>query len=197
MASASAYLQLLQKLLPSGSAFNREDGTTLAGVLSAFADEFARVDGRVETLLREADPRTTTELLTDWERIVGLPDECAPQLGSVAERRNAVTLRYSNLGGQAKSYFINLAARLGFTITITEFKPFQAGSKAGDPLTNEAWRNTFRVNSPAETVRTFKAGSKAGEPLAEWGNDILECTINRVKPAHTVVQYAYGETETD
>lgn len=193
MATQLSYLELLQKLLPTGKAFNREYGTTLSKVLSAFADEFYRVDGRIQIMLQESDPRTATELLPDWERITGLPDSCLPELGTVAERRRSVAIRYGNLGGQTKAYFINLASLLGFNITISEFRPFQAGSKAGDPLTNDAWRNTFRVNAPAQTVRKFTAGSKAGEALAEWGNEILECTINRAKPAHTVVQYAYGE----
>jgi len=192
MADQPAYLQLLQKLLPPGGAFNRENNTTLAAVLDAFADEFSRVDARVLALLNDADPRQASELLTDWERVTGLPDDCAGDMDTVEARRKAVAQRLGNLGGQTVAYFVNLAAQAGFTVTISEFKRFQAGSDAGDPLTNNDWQHTFRVNAPAETVRTFKAGSRAGEPLASWGNDALECAINRVKPAHTVVQFAYG-----
>lgn len=192
MAGQSSYLGLLQKLLPPGFAFNREDGSTLAKVLNAFADEFSRVDVRVEGLLREADPRQASELLPDWERITGLPDACVGIIGTVDARRRAVAQRLGNIGGQTIAYFISLAQQAGFLVTISEFKPFQAGSDAGDPLTNDDWRHTFRVNAPAESVQYFKAGSRSGEPLAIWGNDALECAIDRTKPAHTVVQYAYG-----
>lgn len=192
MADQPAYLRLLQKLLPPGFAFNREGNTTLAALLNAFADEFARVDTRVDTLLREADPRQASELLPDWERITGLPDACLGEISTVEARRRAVAQRLGNIGGQTVAYFVGLAAQAGFTVTITEFNPFQAGSDAGAPLTNNDWRHTFRVNAPAESVQYFKAGSRSGEPLATWGNDALECAIDRTKPAHTVVQYAYG-----
>lgn len=186
------YRQLLQKLLPPGSAFNREDQTKLADMLLAISDEWGRVDDMIARVLTEADPREAVLLLTDWERITGLPDDCVMQIGTLQERRNAVALRLGTLGGQSAAYLIYLASLAGFTITITEFKPFVAGSNAGDYLTNGDWQNTFRVNAPSQTVRYFTAGSLTGESLASWGNQLLECIINRVKPAHTIVQYAYG-----
>ncbi|MCA3418095.1 MAG: DUF2313 domain-containing protein [Roseomonas sp.] len=75
---ASAYLSQLLGLLPPGDALPREPGSRLERLLSVPAAELARVDGRVEALLREADPARTTEMLADWERALGLPDECYP-----------------------------------------------------------------------------------------------------------------------
>jgi uncharacterized protein YmfQ (DUF2313 family) len=75
---SSAYLSQLIGLLPPGDALPREPGSRLERLLSVPAGELARVDGRVEALLREADPARTTEMLVDWERALGLPDECYP-----------------------------------------------------------------------------------------------------------------------
>ncbi|MCA3315198.1 MAG: DUF2313 domain-containing protein [Roseomonas sp.] len=75
---ASAYLSQLLGLLPPGDALAREPGSRLERLLSVPAAELARVDGRVEALLLESDPARTTEMLADWERALGLPDECYP-----------------------------------------------------------------------------------------------------------------------
>ena len=75
---SSAYLSQLLALLPPGDALAREPGSALERLLTVPAAELARVDGRVEALLAESDPARTAEMLADWERALGLPDECYP-----------------------------------------------------------------------------------------------------------------------
>ncbi len=74
----SAYLSQLLALLPPGDALAREPGSVLERLLTVPAAELARVDGRVEALLVESDPARIAEMLADWERALGLPDECYP-----------------------------------------------------------------------------------------------------------------------
>ena len=188
------YTAMLQNLLPQGLAWPRQPGTQTEGLLTALAVELERVDNRVADMLRESYPLTTTELLTDWERVTGLPEECEGLAPTVQLRREAVDQKLSSIGGQDRAYYIDVAARLGYEITITEYKPFRAGaSSAGDPVYDEEWAYAWRVDAPEESVRYFAAGeSTAGEPLATWGNELLECVINRLKPAHTIVIFAYG-----
>lgn len=192
--SAEAYRAQLQALLPSGAAWPRESNTALARFLAALAEEFARVDFRAEQLVDEADPRTTAELLADWERVAGLPDSCVTVAQTTQERRDALVAKLTNLGGQSRQFFTDLAARLGYSITITEFHPFQVGSSAvGDALNGDAWTLAWRVNAPTTTVREFRVGGSAvGDALRSWGNELLECAITRTKPAHTHVQFGYS-----
>jgi uncharacterized protein YmfQ (DUF2313 family) len=75
---SSAYLSQWRALLPPGDALAREPGSVLERLLTVPAAEWARVDGRVEALLAESDPARTAEMLADWERALGLPDECYP-----------------------------------------------------------------------------------------------------------------------
>ncbi|MCA3413836.1 MAG: DUF2313 domain-containing protein [Roseomonas sp.] len=75
---SSAYLSQLLALLPPGDALAREPGSVLERLLTVPAAELAQVDGRVEALLAESDPARTAEMLADWERALGLPDECYP-----------------------------------------------------------------------------------------------------------------------
>lgn len=192
---AAGYLSNLQALLPVGAAFSREPDAAFTRLLTALAVELSRVDARGENLIDEADPRTAVELLPDWERITGLPDPCIGRLDTVAGRRAAVQDRLTGGGGQSRAYFISLAAAIGFTIEITEFRPFLAGSLAGDLLSNGEWIFVWRVHAAEITeLHHFVAGSSAGEVLRSWGDDLLlECVISRLKPAHTQIIFTYGE----
>lgn len=188
------YSTMLHNLLPRGLAWPRQKDTTLTALLEALGVEFQRVDGRVQNMLEEAYPLTASELLTDWERLVGLPEECEGLAETIQRRREAVDNKLSTIGGQSPGYYISVAARLGYEITITEFNPFRVGEDAaGDPLYGEDWAYAWQVNAPEESVKYFAAGEgAAGEPLATWGNSLLECVISRLKPAHTIVIFAYN-----
>lgn len=190
------YLRQLQALLPQGAAWPHDDDAVLTNLLSAFASGFSQVDTRAEQLVNEAVPRTTAELLSDWERIAGLPDSCvmsATQIQSLAQRRAALAARLAMLGGQSKAYFVALAAALGYSISITEFRPFRAGqSCAGDPVATN-WSFVWQVNARLNTIIPFRAGNAvAGDPINSWGNKALECVIGRFKPANTNVVFSYS-----
>ncbi|WP_341893894.1 putative phage tail protein [Ferrovibrio terrae] len=188
------YLRQQQALLPPGAAWSRSPGTIITAILEVFAETWARLHNRAADLLEEADPRTTLELLPDWERVTGLPDPCFGTEQTVQQRRAALVAQLTATGGQDRQYFIDLAARLGYEITIQEFRPFRAGSLAGDPCCDEPWWFVWYVKAPLDTYREFCAGiSCAGEPIRTWGNEPLECTIRRYAPAHTLVKFSYGE----
>jgi len=185
------YLQQLQALLPQGPAWSREADTVLTNLLTAFAEEFSRIDMRIDNLVNESDPRTTNELLADWERVAGLPDLCTGIPATIALRRELLVSKLTNVGGQSKQFYIDLAAKLGYTITITEFKRWRVNSRVNEQLTDSDWAFVWRVNAQQDTVRKFTVAGRVNEPLASWGNTALECVITRLKPAHTHVQFAY------
>jgi uncharacterized protein YmfQ (DUF2313 family) len=164
-------------------------------MLTALAVEFARIDMRAAELREEADPRTTVEMLPDWERVAGLPDPCAGQAQTLAERRQRLVAKLAARGGQSIAYFVGIAAQLGYTVTIEEFRVFTCVSRCIDALNPPPWQHAWRVRAPTNTVRTMTAESGCDEPLASWGNQILECVIGRLKPAHTHVIFAYGAAE--
>jgi len=188
------YLAALASLLPAGDAWPRDADSGPMQLLSGLAAELARLDARAAQLLAEADPAATTELLGDWERVVGLPDPCVTQAQTVAERRLALEGRITSVGGQSRRFFIELASRLGYSVTIDEFASAAAATAAGIPFTGDQWAHTWRVNVPAAVAVTpFRVGSgSVGEPLRTWSNEVLECQFNRFKPAHTRVLFAYA-----
>ena len=193
MRTIEQYRTLLVNLLPRGKAWPRDRRFEVYNMLAGLAEEFLRIDLRVDQLLLEADPRSTTEMLEEWEAVVGIPDGCAPPAPTLDRRRADITARLTQAGALNKQFFIDFAAYLGFSITITEYRPFRAGiSHAGDPVSNGDWVYTFLVTGPVETINFFSAGrNQAGDPLANWGNQFLECAINKRKPAETIALYAY------
>ena len=202
--AAAAYQEQLQQLLPPGAAWSRAPDTALGRLLGAIADELARIDGRAFALIEEADPRTALELLPDWERVAGLPDECVPTSGGIRERQIAVARKISGIGGQSIAFFEELGAQLGIAIEIEEFAPFTAGSRAGETCSDDAWRHVFRVRvlPPSEAIANvyalrfayFSAGiSNAGDLLSSVNSDELECVISRSSPSHAITLFAYPQ----
>jgi uncharacterized protein YmfQ (DUF2313 family) len=192
------YGRQLGQLLPPGPAWSHEPNGKLQRLLRAFGESLARAHVRADDLDRETDPAQALETLERWEDVLGLPDRCSGTLEITLQgRRNAVLAKLFSTGGQSVEFFQGVARSLGYTVTITEFRPFRAGlSCAGDPLTNDDWVYTWRVNAPETTVIPFRAGqSVASEPLQAWGNEPLECMLNRLKPAQTLVITAYGALE--
>jgi uncharacterized protein YmfQ (DUF2313 family) len=192
--TADDYAQVLADLLPRGWAWPRDPRAIVMRVFAGLAVEFSRIHGRDCDLLAEAYPGSAVETLSDWERICGLPDPCTGPLETLQERRLAVLWKLAARGGQSRAYYIAVAARLGFDITITEFDVFRASrNRAGDPVHGADWLWAWRVNVPADSdIIYFRAGqSTAGERLRSWGSNILECVLRLLKPAHTILLFAY------
>lgn len=189
--TSDQYLDQLQALLPPGAAWTREKDATLSKVLHGFGDELARVDLRGDQLIDEADPRTTFEMLGEWEQVAGLPDTCVGPSQTLAQRRSALLQKLTTLGGQSRAYFIAVALALGFEITISEFLEHTVEDDVEHQLFGADWNFTWQVNSALNTVTEITVEDTAEDPLAWWSNLPLECVINRLKPAHTHVIFAY------
>lgn len=195
--SANDYLEQLQGLLPTGAAWPTEPTTALTKLLTGLAQELARVDARADNMLEESDPRTAYETLLDWEVDAGLPDQCWILYGgtSVESRRAALLMRITSRGGQSVSYFIGLAALLGYpNASITEYLPMTCSSNCNAYLNTATagWAYAWTMKLPTSRITVMTCGSACSDPLRDWGDDILECVIQRYRPAHTTVLFSYG-----
>lgn len=207
-----AHGRQLGTLLPPGRAWSQETGGPQATLLDGLGEEFAAVEARVSDLLREYDPQRALELLSEWEDALGLPDPCVGALGTLDERRGAIVARLVTLAGSNPTDLIQLAATLGYQVRVVEHRPFEVGrSRVGDTLTNhqkafrvgssrvgdrlsnlESWLYTVDIIAPSTTVRRFAVGrSVVGERLAAWNNNLLECTLSKVAPAHVLLRFLY------
>ena len=70
--TAEAYARMQKALLPPGRLWSLVPASLLTKAFLAAGDELARVSGRAADLVEESDPRTTTELIEDYERELAL-----------------------------------------------------------------------------------------------------------------------------
>ncbi len=193
-----AWLLALQALLPPGRALVREPGAVLTRLLESFAALLLSAQLLLEDLAVQYDPRRALSMLPDWERLLGLPDACAPAGQQVPDRQVAAFGRLTEFGGQSRAYFIDLAQRNGEAgVTITDgasFAPMNCNSNCNSALFSIADRFVWRVNipHPALNARTMTCNSACDSALQMYTPSTIECMFNERKPAHTSVIFAYA-----
>lgn len=187
------YREALLALFPQGLAWPRNVNATLYKVVDGIAQVMGYVDGRAADLLTvESDPRTTTEMLPDWERNFGLPDICLPYPpDNLPDRRRALIARMTMIGAQDRNFFTELAGSLGQSIDIHEYAPYMAGvSRTGD------------TRSPLYGADSTHYRWQLGPPEMRfhWTVDLTsvlsgaECVMRRYSPAHTELVIKYNNT---
>lgn len=187
------YGEQARKLLPRGLAWTASKGTNFEGVLRGLGSEVAHADARAGDALLEVDPRTTEEMLADWERILDVPGNCGELAPNVTLRRFQLVTKLTAQGGQTTDYYVAQALALGFQIEIEEFPIFSAGNAlAGNAMNTGGAVAAWHVHAPTHTPFLFSAGeSGAGEALYELDTTVLECHLHAIKPAHTVLFFVY------
>ena len=212
------YAQGFAALLPQGAAWPRDPDSVLQQVVTGLAGIWADpVDGNAADLLEiEADPRTSLQMLPDWERNFGLPDTCNSEVQTIDARHTALVQRMTLVGAQSRAFFINLAAEIGYNVQISEYSPFMCGiSRCGDtrPIAPASpsdvgyrWqlgapeiRFTWTVHVYGEKLSWFRCGGDGGQCGVDHlvtfsGATDLECLFRRYKPAHTQVIFDFSNS---
>lgn len=181
--SAEAYARQLKQLLPRGLLWKLEEGSWLSKTLLAISDELARIDGRSDVLVEEWDPRTTVELLADWERVLGQPELGMTLPTTTADRQVNVARAYVAIGGATPAFFVALALRAGFVAAYDEVSAY-------------TWRLTVTLaqSTVAYTLVHQEAradAARAEDRVESWTVPQLEPVILRAKPAHTTAWFVY------
>lgn len=185
------HAQLLKALLPPVS--YDPAGANVSAQLAAEGASLDNALAAAAALPRGLSPLSALEWLADYERVYGLPGQCVSSERTLQERIADLGRALLERAGVSRGYYLRVAELLGYHINIVEYAPFGAGSHCGTTLTNGGWAFAWLVAAQAQTVRKFKAGrSAAGERLGIWGDEVLECVMRRLKPAHTVVLFSYG-----
>lgn len=169
-------LAALQSLMPPGVSWTRDADAELTKLERALAYEPSRIKKRAADLIEEADPRTTTEMIDDWERVYGLPDECA-QPTTLVGRRAALLGKVRGALSPTVANITSIASQLGYEIGITEVthsQMFSCTSPCNAPLYTRQWMYLWQVATwPGET------------------DDELECVLDSLMPLHTVLDLKF------
>lgn len=193
--TAEEYKAQLRALLPLGPAWDPELVPEVDLVLTGVAQEFARLETRAVAALNEMDLGGVSELVPEWEEVMGLPDECLGDNPAFEDRRLSVQQRLIAVGGQSIAYFIGLAAGQGYpNATVTEHRSPRFGRSRFGSAHFGTWSAQFMWT--LNTGGRHKAGRRFG--VSYWGErfganpgSAIECVIHRAAPAHTVVRINY------
>lgn len=146
----SNHVDYLKLLLPKDA--YEKAAPQLTAELNAEGNQLDAFQASVEALLLEMDPRTTVQLLADWERVYGLPDEGLMAATTIPERQARLTAKVLQTGGMSKPYFQALLEQVGYTVIIDEPRGFFAGMNTGGDRLYDAtkaawyWRVRLRRN---------------------------------------------------
>jgi uncharacterized protein YmfQ (DUF2313 family) len=179
--------ELLQRSLPPVA----YDGTAplISAELTAEGNALDEAQRSAGALLNEADPRTASATIGDWERVLGLS---AVGLG-LDQRRAAAGAKYYQHGGQSRPYFIALAETLGFAgATISEYAQANCNGNCNDALYSTADLFVWTLNvSVLGGYFGANCNSSCNDALGMWGYSTLENAINVANPAHTRARFNY------
>lgn len=171
--TAAQYGQAARNLLPRGRAWPRDEGGEQAAFWDAIGEIYAQQDSDSVQMLADFFPATATQGLPEWNAALGIPDPCLGAPATQAINQQWIVVKLIASGGQSIAYFTQLAAAIGYQISITEFNATNqtTGEPAGFIVNPDDWAHTWRVN-------VLNAGSATSFPQ-------LECIFNSIKPAHT------------
>jgi uncharacterized protein YmfQ (DUF2313 family) len=206
-----AYRQTLADLLPEGIAWRKDEDSNLSKLLRAYAIELALFDVDARGLLAESDPREAFKLLDEWERFLGLPSPCTGPLEDIGPRRNAIVAKLTREASASIPFLEDYAARLGYEAEVLEFRSARMGGGCGDELSNVqvgcrmgssgagdrlenaiGWAHTWALRSNGATTTYARMGeSGAGDALRLIGNELLECSVLELNPAHATVLFFF------
>lgn len=183
------HTNLLRQLLPSSY---DSSGRVLAASLSAEGNALDNVALYATQLLIEADPRTALQLIPAWERVLG-----SALNSDTAVRRSTLQAKLNELGGQDAAYFIDLAATLGFFVSITEFQPSDIMADVLLPMFTPEWYFVWQVNVNAGWNYAYAQAqadimATVTDAFARWNqNQDFEAMLREDAPAHTQLLFVY------
>ena len=188
------YLEQLQALLPRGAAWPRDPEAVLTLILDSVSASLAEVDSRAVGLLDDVRPNQTVALLPDWERVSGIPDDCSETASTVSQRIAALLTKVVSRANLNADTFVEVAETFGITATVEEHDQTRANNATTLATNGGRWRFVWWITLPATGDSTyFSVLSPVDMPLLDIErNTELECRLQSLAPAHTLLRVAYA-----
>lgn len=187
--------QSLADYMPNGRLWFSKNipTTTFRKMLIGLGVELLKVERKMNEICTEHDIEQTERLITEWESALGIPDDCIKVADTLAERRDNVILKLASNGVSTEQDFIDLAATLGFTITILNGNEIVAWPWVWPhPWVGSAEEGRFTM------VVTFVGVSAPSEWPWAWPHaweidptSVLRCIFDSLKPANVKTIYQY------
>lgn len=180
---AADYLGAMQALMPRGRIWSRDGATVQTRLLAGLTASYEAQNARANNLLIDGFPRTTNELLPEWEATLGLPSSAAGPAPTLLARQLLVVARFVGAGGLSIPLFTKYAALLGFSVSIQGGAPFRCGQSRSGQAVGGA------EQMYALTVATTGATST---PFGAYGPAVLQSELQRIAPPHAVLIFKFN-----
>ncbi|KKL62500.1 hypothetical protein LCGC14_2184570, partial [marine sediment metagenome] len=114
------HAQALADFLPEGKLLIAKniDSSIIRNLLRGVAKEYRRLECDIVEITVEHNINVTEQLIDEWERALGIPDDCFVVANTIEERRENVILKLASQGTQTEEDFEALALRLGFVVDV-------------------------------------------------------------------------------
>ena len=152
------------------------------------------IDIDVDGVQVEIGDAPTSLILPTAPSTLGPTTRAADQLyiATTQERRQRILARLIERFEPTPAAIIGLAARLGDSVTLTEFRPHTCEDSCETPVLDDAWAHAFQIAGGAQQVVEFTCEDTCETPLSQWRTGRYECAIRRFAPAHTVPIFTYA-----
>ncbi len=189
------HILALANYLPNDRLFTSKGivGSNIYQTLKGTAFEMLTADGLIKAFRQDIIPDLTVQFIDEWERVLGIPDDCFPATGDLTERRSHVLIKLAFLGAQTTEDFQNVVDIFtqGFTIT----NGVDDREEIGFPMTFP-----LQLDNPIDTEDRFTIVIKTSVPLGPTfpltfpitfsvAQDaaIAECLVRKMAPANVRV----------
>lgn len=187
---------VLAAYLPEGRIYESKNVTTsnFHKLLKSFSQEYTRIQSKINELSVEYDMRETYELIEEWEKVLGIPDECFSIDGlDIKQRRLQCIVKFAQMNIQTEDDFIQLAKTLGYKIEILHGIDYSIFPMTFPILLGTAKQARFTMivkfldlNKPQNVFpMTFPFEFQKENPLI--------CVFEHLKPANVRIIYWYKD----
>lgn len=179
--SLGQHTQSLADYMPGGPLFAARNiqESNFRQLLRGLAGELFTAQGYLITLEKEYFPNATNLFLSEWEKALGIPDDCFSGTGDNNERRRDILVKLSALGVQTAGDFVALGALFGKVITVTPLSDevFPPHPVPHVPTALPEARFIMKI-----TGENIVSGTPphAVPHLIVTGESVLECLFNKV-----------------
>ena len=164
----------------------------LSAELNAEGNALDSAYALAQTIVQSIVPNSGP-LLEDWERVYGTPSPCSAGIGVTRNQRVGLVVAKINEGGTfTRQKAIDIAASIGYTITIFEHRARQYGTaRMGENYKQRDWNFVWDVITQNNTITPRRTGDEMGQEYRKWGNDFLECVLKPKAQSDTFIRFIY------
>ena len=194
--AVSDYDELLRKLLPPGMALDACNQPEAAELVNKTAVELHAVADLELKLFAEIDPRISTQLLSEWEASLGLPDRCTVGQQTLGDRQRAAYAKIVGGGSARRTRYLAILNALGYTdAAIDRSRLWTCEMPCDQPVFDDPeWRFIWRVDLGVDTnTSEWTCTDPCDQHLRTWGDTAAECIILRENSITSQVLFSYGD----